>query len=264
MSRRYVAELRSLVDLYSHPLLHPLLSSSPSPHTSPNLSLSPTMLSPSRQPSASPSPDLPIASRFSRSTLRLSSPTPEDENDSSEISHGPNASGPLSLTPTPSLPTGARQNASHTSLDVPGAGNFSNRVASFGSRTRHPLRPEPSSTKLHKSASKAPPEVLQPPSLPDALKRVLEATVEMLKGHEELSARLCVLSLDRGRDGPADHRDSTGRSNGRGHFRSSGKQLPQQVTVAEDLTALVHLHTAVWPRYGVIRSVRSVSSTKRD
>ncbi|BGO98970.1 hypothetical protein JCM10021v2_002638 [Rhodotorula toruloides] len=187
---RYVAELRSLVDLYAHPLLHPLLSNSPSPHTSPNLSLSPTISSPSPQLSASPSPDLPIASRFSRSTLRLSSPTPEDENDLSEISHGPSTSGALSLSPIPSLPTGARQNASHTSLDVPGARSLADRVASFGSRTRHPLRPEPSATKLHKSASKAPPEVLQPPPLPDALKQVLEATVEMLKGHEELSARV--------------------------------------------------------------------------
>ncbi|BGP21200.1 DH domain containing protein [Rhodotorula toruloides] len=187
---RYVAELRSLVDLYTHPLLHPLLSKSSSPHTSPNLSLSPTLSRPSPQLSASPSPDLPIASRFSRSMLRLSSPTPEDENDSSEIWHGPNTSGPLSLSPIPSLPTGARQNASHTSLDKPRAQSLSDRVASFGSRTRHPLRPQPSATKLQKSASKAPPEILPPPLLPDALKQVLEATVEMLKGHEELSARL--------------------------------------------------------------------------
>ncbi|KAM0750408.1 Dbl homology domain-containing protein [Meredithblackwellia eburnea MCA 4105] len=76
---RYVAELRSLVELYVNPLLHPLLASPPpTPPTSmtspsPSTSASPTPYSPSQSPpppppssSASQSP-LPIAARFARS-----------------------------------------------------------------------------------------------------------------------------------------------------------------------------------------------------
>ncbi|GAA5860358.1 hypothetical protein JCM8547_003474 [Rhodosporidiobolus lusitaniae] len=230
---RYVAELRSLVDLYANPLLHPLLSSSPpqggvSPFlgsSSPPLlsASSPPMLS-SPFPASSTNPsssELPIAARFSRSTGSLSSnsgnntpnrllPGGQNLADLPEISDSdspPSASAQPQKTAfrgrasLPNLPTGARQNPSTASLNSlhaqdfaaqnPSSGTGGGRLASFGFRSaRHPLRPAPSSAKLQKSAAKAPPEVLKPPPLPEALKQALEATVDMLKGHEELSLRL--------------------------------------------------------------------------
>ncbi|GAA5909376.1 hypothetical protein JCM6882_000966 [Rhodosporidiobolus microsporus] len=234
---RYVAELRSFVELYANPLLHPLLSSSTSP--SPPLPAPSPFLSPSSPPPAfsSPtpssnfsSPELPIAARFARSNGSLASstggrggpylsPSPADipEIDDSDTPPSAGASKParktgfLGRSSLPVLPTGARQNPSTVSLDTtlqPQTSVDSSYPASagqrlaasfgFGSSTsagasssaRHPLRPAPSSAKLHKSAAKAPAEAKMPPPLPEAVKQCLEAVVEMLRGHEELSARL--------------------------------------------------------------------------
>jgi hypothetical protein len=261
---RYVAELRSLVDLYANPLLHPLLGTSPNPSQtvpSPLLgSTSPYLSSPS--PTASPNPGssspnpgfpaspnpssnnnsspdlLPIAARFARSTPSLASslgaadggrtirflPSGQDLSDLPEIINEdapppqpPRKTGNLlGRSSLPALPTGARdRNASVISLDTAylppppdsqsQSNSFTTRLASFGfgrssssspkpnsssTSARHPHRPPPTGAKLHKSSTQAPAEVLKPPALPEALKQVLESVTEMLKGHEELSARL--------------------------------------------------------------------------
>lgn len=190
----YVAELRSLVDQYANPLLHPLLSSSPPLSSAPLGSASPPLAQGPAQANTSPQ-DLPIAARFLRSTTSSISRNPPVHDHIPEIES--------SETPRPSQSTQGRGSIStlprhpadsSTSLDTVNAndpgGGVSGRLASFGFRTRHPLRPAPTGAKLQKSTSRAPPEVLKPPPLPDALRQVLEATVEMLKGHEELSARL--------------------------------------------------------------------------
>ncbi|GAA6044251.1 hypothetical protein JCM8097_002091 [Rhodosporidiobolus ruineniae] len=233
---RYVAELRSLVELYANPLLHPLLASSSPPlaGTSPLLGASSPPLGASSPPLGYSSPplgyssntssaDLPIAARFARSTGSLASSSgnrtpvvgpgglnaadiPEIEDDPSAPRHASSSSQPrktglLGRSSLPALPTGARNpsSASFDTLHPPdppsngssGGGGASGLLTSLGFRTsRHPLRPAPSAQKLHKPSSRAPAEALKPPGLPEAVKRVLESTVEMLKGHEELSARL--------------------------------------------------------------------------
>ncbi|GAA5941201.1 hypothetical protein JCM10213_007452 [Rhodosporidiobolus nylandii] len=244
---RYVAELRSLVDLYANPLLHPLFSPSPNLQTtSPYLSPS-SPLPPSTTPSSSPNPNtsasaassssasLPIAARFARSTGSLTSNSGSGNRppiggfaDIPEIDSDPPSSSSaaaaqqqarkgsggflLGRSSLPALPTGAKHNTSVVSLDFaeqqPASGGSSGGMggrlaASFGfgrtstssassgpNAARHPLRPAPSSAKLHKSSSAAPAAAKAPPPLPEAMKAVLEATVEMLRGHEELSARL--------------------------------------------------------------------------
>ncbi|GAA5989409.1 hypothetical protein JCM11641_004820 [Rhodosporidiobolus odoratus] len=248
---RYVADLRSLIDHYANPLLHPLLSNSPTA-PSPFLGASPSPLLGSTSPafstsSASPVPaasspnlELPIAARFSRSTHSLPSSSgnrspysatqnladlPEilDDSDSpSSSSAAPTLStrskgimgGLLGRSSLPAVPPsgragGVRQASSSSSLDAahPSSSHQSQGLggrlaASLGfsapasshpsssTSSRHPLRPAPSSAKLHKNASKAPQEVKAPPVLPECLKQVLESVVEMLKGHEELSRRL--------------------------------------------------------------------------
>ncbi|GAA6000018.1 uncharacterized protein JCM10292_003585 [Rhodotorula paludigena] len=209
---RYVAELRSLVELYSNPLLHPLIKTpSHSPATRFGFSPEPAQ---TLSPASSSSADLPIASRFARSPDLYSSPGPSHEDlsrsaaavriaDVPEIPDDtlrPSAStsstsGPLGRSSLPNLPTGARRNLSSTTLD-PQSGLAAVSSTSLGTRiasafkTRHPLRPASSAAKLHRAPTHAPQEVLQPPPLPEALKKVLEATIEMLRGHEELSARL--------------------------------------------------------------------------
>ena len=84
--------------------------------------------------------------------------------------------------------------ASHASLasTLPAESDRSRvgRLSSFNFRSRHPLRPSPSSAKLHKGSSQVPAEVLAPPPIPQPLRDALEAVSEMLTGHEELSARL--------------------------------------------------------------------------
>ncbi|BGP36169.1 hypothetical protein JCM10450v2_000067 [Rhodotorula kratochvilovae] len=196
---RYVAELRSLVDLYANPLLHPLVPT-PSLTPSPRFGFSPD---PSSQPTASTSSgSLPIASRFART------PDPEHEQDSdrsrsvrlaslpdmdppSSAQRAAVAGGALGRASLPHLPTGARRHASSSTLPGPSSHpasssspNLSTRLAS-AFRARHPLKPPPSG-KLHRAPAAAPPEAPLPPELRDAL----EACVEMLRGHEELSARL--------------------------------------------------------------------------
>lgn len=214
LPRSYVAELRSLVELYSNPLLHPLIKTpSHSPATRFGFSPEPPQ---TLSPASSSSADLPIASRFARSPDLYSSPGPSHEDlsrsaaavriaDVPEIPDDtlrPSAStsstsGPLGRSSLPNLPTGARRNLSSTTLD-PQSGLAPVSSTSLGTRiasafkTRHPLRPASSAAKLHRAPTHAPQEVLQPPPLPEALKKVLEATIEMLRGHEELSARLCV------------------------------------------------------------------------
>ncbi|GAA5827936.1 hypothetical protein JCM11251_005654 [Rhodosporidiobolus azoricus] len=214
---RYVAELRSLVELYANPLLHPLLSPSttapspPLPAPSPFLSPSsppPTFSSPMPSSNSS-SPELPIAARFARSTSSLASSTAGGGSGSgnrspyltphaADIPEMPDSDTPsrskkpAGRTSLPNLPTGARHIHSATSLDSAAQPSAGQRLASslgFGG-ARHPLRPAPSATKLHKSAAQAPLDAKVLPPLPDALKQCLEAAVEMLKGHEELSARL--------------------------------------------------------------------------
>ncbi|GAA5821860.1 hypothetical protein JCM3770_000619, partial [Rhodotorula araucariae] len=167
---RYVAELRSLVDLYANPLLHPLV-------TTPSLT-------PSRpsQPSASTSTaSLPIASRFAR--------TPEPGH------------APASL---PHLPIDVRQHGSSSTLAGPPAPasastpNLSTRLAS-AFRARHPPKPPRTSSgpgtgpgtggRLHRTLAAAGASSTDAP-LPPALRDALEASVEMLRGHEQLSARL--------------------------------------------------------------------------
>ena len=212
---RYVLELRSLVNLYVNPLLHPLLS----PPSSPIPSCPPTPYT----NSAPSSSELPIAARFLRSIqpnnnsedslVRPPSNAgwhpdmPEiDGSDesltnsngnsnrgaSSRTSGKPNARSHNSLPVLPrDAPPFFPSSASYATLPAPDPAKEpkSSRLG-FPFRTRHPLRPAASSSKLHKSSSRAPAEVLQPPVLPEALKSALEATVEMLRGHEELSAKL--------------------------------------------------------------------------
>ncbi|GJN91952.1 hypothetical protein Rhopal_004980-T1 [Rhodotorula paludigena] len=213
----YVAELRSLVELYSNPLLHPLIKTpSHSPATRFGFSPEPAQ---TLSPASSSSADLPIASRFARSPDLYSSPEPSDEDlwrsaaavritDVPEVPDDtirPSAStsstsGPLGRSSLPNLPTGARRNLSSTTLD-PQSGLAAVSSTSLGTRiasafkTRHPLRPASSAAKLHRAPTHALQEVLQPPPLPEALKKVLEATVEMLRGHEELSARLGLAAI---------------------------------------------------------------------
>ncbi|GAA5909278.1 hypothetical protein JCM5296_006114 [Sporobolomyces johnsonii] len=191
---RYVAELRSLVDQYANPLLHPLLSSSP-PLSSPPLgSTSPPLAQGPARANAS-TQDLPIAARFLRSTTSSISRNPavHDHIPEIESSEAPRPSqstqGRGSISTLPRHPADSSTSLDTINANDP-AGGVSGRLASFGFRTRHPLRPAPTGAKLQKSTSRAPQEALKAPPLPDALRQVLEATVEMLKGHEELSARL--------------------------------------------------------------------------
>ncbi|KAL8278230.1 hypothetical protein RQP46_009403 [Phenoliferia psychrophenolica] len=228
---RYVAELRSLVELYVNPLLHPLLS----PPSSPPLPsvYSPTPSSYASSPNSTPpsshshSP-LPIAARFARSDSGSSnsSNSPfgpwanhhhngqrgesgDGGDDLPEIGGSEHGHGGGSRTPT-----GARSHASLPALPRNGSGpRFPSspsavslaatvpdrparmgmaKLAGFpGFRPRHPLKPPPGAAKLHKG--KIPKEFLAPPPLPLGLRSVLEAIPEMLRGHEELSERLWVL-----------------------------------------------------------------------
>ncbi|GAA5854157.1 hypothetical protein JCM9279_002854 [Rhodotorula babjevae] len=222
---RYVAELRSLVNLYANKLLH-VLAPSPSLTPSPRFGFSPELgahPSAHAHPSASTSTaSLPIASRFART------PTPEPDaaaqRDDVEHEHarvvriadvpdmeGAHTSaamrrGGSSGTSTSAahlVPNGAssRRHASSSTLGGPRAPSsaassgsspnlsVSSRIASAFRSSRHSSRTTSSapSTSTSSSASSAPEAPL---ALPVELRDALEACVEMLRGHDELSARL--------------------------------------------------------------------------
>lgn len=204
MFPRYVLELRSLVTLYVLPLLHPLVAppSTPPITASPSPSLLPAVSTTSRT-------ELPIAARF----LRAVSGGSEDARPShwdrempeiggSDSSHL-NSMGGIDRSRT-SLPARPRDTispsfpSSNSTISLalsprePPHSSTGRLSSSLPFRHRHPLRPAPSSTKLHKSSSRAPLEAVAPPTLPDGLRRALEVMPDMLAGHEELSARLCV------------------------------------------------------------------------
>lgn len=181
---RYVAELRSLVDHYANPLLHPLLSTSP-PLSTPSLlskTSSPAFTREST-PAASSSSELPIAARFLRSSPSTTSTASFEH--LPEIHHADsrrrNSASPTTTRNTTVPP---RQTNSSTQRSTSPSG-VTSRLASFAlGRSR-----QASSTKSRPSKSTrqpAPP----PPRIPDALRTVLESTVEMLRGHDELSTRL--------------------------------------------------------------------------
>lgn len=207
-----------------NPLLHPLLTPPASPPLSYLSSPSPSPYQhPSPASSQSQSP-LPIAARFARSDSASSSgsgspfgpwanhtsPREADVGDSElpEIDgsdaghghgHGRTPTGARSHASLPALPRGAHpagfpSSPSSVSLaatvpDRPRMGLGIGRLAGLpGFRPRHPQKPPPGSSKLHKH--KVPKELLTPPPLPPGLKSVLEAIPEMLRGHEELSERL--------------------------------------------------------------------------
>lgn len=184
-------ELKSLVENYTNPLLHPLLS------TSPRMSSPPT---PSGQftrqslPAATASSaDLPIAARFLRSSPSSLSSSSLDhlpeirlEGDDAccraALDKETRRSSSASSQP---LPSPSPRNASSTGL-----GGVTGRLAAFAfGRSRQ----ERSSSAPSSSRSSERDPVGRPvtaPPLPDALRRVLEATLDMLKGHEALSAKL--------------------------------------------------------------------------
>ncbi|POY75328.1 hypothetical protein BMF94_1555 [Rhodotorula taiwanensis] len=201
----YVAELRSLVEKYSNPLLHPHLSTSPSvpPSLSPRPSsartLSPYLSSPATSASSA---ELPIASRFSRSP----SPQPVPDRLAADLSvidfaegahseaRDPQPSGVsyLGRPSLPELPTGARRTLSPAPLEPVHSNASTGRLASFGSRARSSLRPASSSRKLRGSESSltVDNDWTAVPPLPESLRNALQATIDMLQGHEDLSSRL--------------------------------------------------------------------------
>ncbi|GAA5991356.1 hypothetical protein JCM10908_003274 [Rhodotorula pacifica] len=208
---RYVAELRSLVEHYANPLLHPHLTTSPplsssvSPRPSSARTLSPY---PSSPPTSTSSAELPIASRFSRSPSPQ--PPPGHERDLSALDFADTSPSSENLQlrhpigsflgrpSLPDLPTGARRTTlspapppSQASL-VPVTSNPSTgRLSSLGSRARNSLRPASSARRLRHAKEEEEEELARPvPPLPDVLRKVLKATIEMLQGHEDLSARL--------------------------------------------------------------------------
>lgn len=210
---------------YVNPLLHPLISTTP---TLPSAPLSPPSSSTSPSPylhdTVSSTPDLPIAARFLRPSMsdltHALPPSPVDEHgrlvgwresqmpdmDGSDSGHsgGPvaGAGAGVGKAGRHSLPAMTREQqglyattSSHASLAStlpaePDRLRASGRLSSFNFRSRHPLRPAASGTKLHKGSSQVPAEVLAPPPVPQALRDALEAVAEMLAGHEDLSAKL--------------------------------------------------------------------------
>ncbi|SCZ91375.1 BZ3500_MvSof-1268-A1-R1_Chr1-2g01368 [Microbotryum saponariae] len=251
---RYVLELRSLVNLYVAPLLHPLLTTTTVPATktaTPSLSFLsspspiPTVVSP-RPSSSSSTPyrhsasihaesssDLPIAARFSRSLHTVSrdhlpEPVTHDTDDASSLStpragsratqNSANASSAeekvknarLSL-PDPAAsyrgPSsqgirgrvyssfGAQSTSSLIGPDAgsshkPGAVSTTNRNRFSTMSFKNAMASMRSvATPNHETADEAE-EVGPAPSLPDALRNVLESVLEMLKGHEVLASSL--------------------------------------------------------------------------
>ncbi|GAA5923599.1 uncharacterized protein JCM15063_003701 [Sporobolomyces koalae] len=181
---RYVAELRSLVEHYVNPLLHPLLASSPALSSPPLYakSSSPAFTRQSFSAATCSSTDLPIASRFSRSSpgplssasldhLPEIDTTDENTRRDSDVHYLPRH--PAGSTPT----LGSSNSASRSSPGV------TQRFASFAlGRARQ------ASSKSHKQQAGSAPSL--PPPLPEALRALLVSIADMLKGHEELSARL--------------------------------------------------------------------------
>ncbi|GAA5846176.1 hypothetical protein JCM5353_002992 [Sporobolomyces roseus] len=182
---RYVAELRSLVEYYANPLLHPLLLTSPtisSPPLSSKLS-SPAFTVESTAAASSSSSELPIAARFLRSSPSSTSTASFDhlpEMHPNE-SHRRNSASPNLSRNGPHSEASTRPPRQSTNSPSTVTG----RLASFAfgrSRQSAPAKSKPS------KPSKQPPPPLPP--IPEALRTVLESIVEMLKGHDELSGRL--------------------------------------------------------------------------
>ncbi|SCV67974.1 BQ2448_95 [Microbotryum intermedium] len=259
---RYVSELRSLVNLYVAPLLHPLLTAttmtttttttvSAAITTTPSLSFPsspspiPSVVSP-RPSSSSSTPyqhsasthaesssDLPIAARFSRSLHTVSrdhlpEPGTHDPDDASTSPSTPRAGSRATQNSTSTLTPEEKAKNARLSLPTPASyrgpslqGMRGRVYSSFGAQsTSTLLGPDPaSSTKPTTSSSSnwnrfstlsfknamasmrsvATPnheladdaeELGPPPVLPDALRKVLESVVEMLKGHEVLASSL--------------------------------------------------------------------------
>ncbi|GAA5884562.1 hypothetical protein JCM16303_000030 [Sporobolomyces ruberrimus] len=180
---RYVAELRSLVEHYTIPLLHPLLSASPHISSPPLTSMPFTRQS--LPAASSSSAELPIASRFQRSTPSSVASSsfdhvPEIRLDEQEHRSASTSSSPPLLSATASAAQPLR-----SSFSTSKNSGVSGKLASFGfSRSRQ--RSSAPSKAFESTGEPVPP----PPVLPGALRSVLEATIGMLKGHEELSAKL--------------------------------------------------------------------------
>ncbi|GAA6011746.1 hypothetical protein JCM11491_000737 [Sporobolomyces phaffii] len=179
---RYVAELRSLIENYTNPLLHPLLSAPPQMSSPP---LTSTPFARQSIPATPSSTDLPIAARFLRtapSSISASSLDHLPEIRLSETQRRPN-----SLSPSPRLHA-ASASESHlatASSTTRGTNGVANKLASFAfGRARQAT--STSSCSPNPTREPVPPA----PPLPRPVRAVLESTLEMLKGHEELSAKL--------------------------------------------------------------------------
>ncbi|KPV77937.1 uncharacterized protein RHOBADRAFT_50463 [Rhodotorula graminis WP1] len=214
---RYVAELRSLVNLYANKLLH-TLAPSPSLTPSPRFGFSPELGAHPHASASTSSASLPIASRFART------PTPEPVAADGEHGHGhprmvrivdaPDMDGGHSAAmrrggsggtngSAPHLAPASASGRRHASSSSTVSGtrppssssgsspnlSVSSRIASAFRSSRHSSRtttatPSPSAPPGMSSAPEA------PLALPLELRDALEACVEMLRGHDELSARL--------------------------------------------------------------------------
>lgn len=216
---RYVAELRSLVECYVRPLLHPLLTpTSPIP-IPPNSTKGSDFMPPSTS-TATIRTELPIAAKFLRAVNepsyeggwragRRASEIPEI--DGSEVGSWNDTirAKPYGLMERQEeirngnggmLGTGTGTGQiyhSHSSSSLfnrssPAppivATKSASRLSTLALRSRHPLRKAISSTKLQKKS--IPKEELSHPVLPDGLRKVLEVVEGMLEGHERLSIEL--------------------------------------------------------------------------
>lgn len=197
---RFVVELRSLVECYVRPLLHPLLIPTPTSPLSPISTRSFT-------PSTSRTTELPIAAKFLRAVnpSDASSIVSRDEwigRRASEIPEIGAADGEERWDGTVRQRDFAGKGRdggaiyhSHSSsslfdrsLPTPSSTAKPTSRLSLALRPRHPLRKSPSATKLHKKT--IPKEELLHPVLPDELRKVLEVLEGMLEGHERLAVEL--------------------------------------------------------------------------
>lgn len=193
------------MSLYAVPLLHPrspLLNSAPLPASPPAAYVQPSSIA------STSHAELPIAQRFLRAVNGSSGNNetfPElgqhrlntDHREMPEISgsESSTSNSPSRNTPTPSSRRTPVYPAAVSASSLPAPKNSNSppqgRAGRLGSLTfRHPLRGPATGAKLHKSVKQAPQEALIPPTLPEALRAILEVIPEMLKGHEELSDRL--------------------------------------------------------------------------
>ncbi|GAA5908977.1 uncharacterized protein JCM6883_002570 [Sporobolomyces salmoneus] len=179
---RYVVEIRSLVEHYSNPLLHPLLSTSP-PLSSPPLKSTPFSRQSFSAATASSS-DLPIAARFLRSTPSSVSSNSLDHLPEIRLNEQQGTGQNRSGNPT-------RHSGFASEPHLPSTSNTTSRgmggkLAAFVSGRSRQSSHQNSAAKSTNVRESVPPA----PPLPAVLRIALESTLEMLKGHEELSAKL--------------------------------------------------------------------------